>query len=147
MVSEPSNTTEVIMANTTLTVNHDSSENIVISKQQKSKWLFPFIPIGNSSMRNPECIDALDVICSFNKQELLLLSIIKNQITPEHKVIIVKGQFDSSDNRKITSAINSWIKRGILKRERKEHYMVSPYFLVPSKAIEQPTIKQEWDSL
>ena len=147
MASEAKQQIRNSMAITTLTVNHDITEGIALTKYKKSQWLFPFTPIGKLSMRNPECIDALDIICNFTKHELTLLLKVKQEITPHHKVIIIKNNLTSKENRQLTSAIHLWIKKGILKREKKEHCLVNPYFLVYSKTDDQLLIKQEWDNL
>lgn len=134
------------MALTTVSVNLNPDEFLEVSSRKQSPWLIPFTPIGKSSMRNRECIDALDVICTFNSKELFLLKLIKERIDVSNEVYLKKQTFTEGDSRKITSAMKSLINRGLVKRIKREHYMINPYFLVPPKDKQQVLLNQ-WKSI
>ena len=134
------------MALTKLTVNHDNNEYLEVHRKKLSDWKIPFTPIGNKSMKNPECIDALDVICDFNSKELFLLKIIKDKINKDNELFLYKKSFDIGDNRKITTAMKSLINRGLVARIKREHYMVNPYFLVPKKEY-QDLLLEKWHTV
>lgn len=133
------------MALATISVNVLPDEHLKISSVKKSNWLFPFTPIGKKAMNKPDTLDALDMICNFNKGELFLLKEIKDGMQRNHAVVLKKSNYALTDARKITKAINSFIKLGILKRVKREYYLVNPYFLVPNKD-DQLMIKMTWDT-
>ena len=135
-----------IMNTTQVQINLNRDERLVLSKERKSKWLVPFTPIGKAIMQNPDSIDALELICSFNKGELALLKVLKDGLDRYHQVTIQKSNLSLGDNRKLTQAIKSFIKKGLLKRIRREVYMVNPFFLVPASNSQELLIL-EWHSL
>lgn len=128
------------MITTELSVNHTSEEDVIIRKIKKDKWIFPFTPLGKKSMRDTNSLDAVDTITFFTKGELLLLREVKNNINKLHEVKL------NSPDRCIATAIRSWIKKGLIKRIKREHYIVNPYFITPSLEYQQ-TIKDKWLTL
>jgi hypothetical protein len=129
---------------TTLSVNLNPNEDLVVRTQEKSKWLIPFTPIGKHSMRNPDSIDALDVICKFNTRELYLLSEMRANLNPTYKFTIKRKDYSPTDYRRLTTAVRSFLTLGLIKRIKREQYMINPYFLVPS-LDKQKDLIQEWE--
>ena len=113
------------MSQSTIQVNLAPQDEVIIKTVKKSRWLFPFIPMGVKSMRNPNTIDGLDVIVLFSKPELALLKVVKDGINKDHTINIKRA------SKQEARAIASWIKKGLLFRLRRENYMVNPYFLTP----------------
>lgn len=128
-----------------INVKLKKGEDIVLSAQTKAKWLFPYKAIGSKSMKNKDTIDALDMICKFNKGELRLLKIIKDEINPNtNRLSIKRSGYGASDMQTISSAIRSCINKKILKRVSRELYIVNPYFITPDRDYQAP-ILDDWN--
>ena len=131
---------------------HQNDESVEVSftkktSPKKTKNIFYFKPIGIKFMTDPQSIDSLDTISMFNKGELKLLNIVNKEFIPKNlQIYIIKKKFTAPTQRILTSAINSWIKKGLLKRIQKEKYMISPYFFTPLPS-EQGIIYDVWKSL
>ena len=119
------------MLQTEVRINIPEDKVLSLSTSRKSKWVFPFTPIGTISMKNPNTLDALDIICRFNTGQLFLLKLIKENISKTNEVTISKAKLSLTDQRKITSAMQSFIKMHLAVRLKREHYLVNPYFLIP----------------
>ena len=99
----------------------------------KPKFLFYYRGIGIKDMKKPDSIDTLNEISKFTKSELLLLNITNEKLEGDTlQMTIVKKDYSQADQQKLTLAIKSWIQKGFIKRIRREHYMINPYFITPN---------------
>lgn len=134
------------MARTRVDVEHNDGEMVQTSVHKKLNWVFPFIPVGKKSMRNPKSLDALDIICEFDKSELFVLSQVKSKITQNHEVTLSRADFTSNEQRKLQKGIKSFLDKALMVRLKREHYAVNPYFLTPPIALHEK-IKSSWESV
>lgn len=134
------------MSDSPIQIHLAAGDCFSVSTPKKDKWLFTFTPIGSKSKRNPNSMDALAKISTFSKAELFLLSVINSTIQKDNTVIIKKSNYAAKEARQLDYAIPSWISKKLLIREIKEHYIVSPYFIVPA-LNNQELIKLKWDAL
>lgn len=123
------------MTEMNLSIKCKGDENIVITKQKRAEWLFAYQMIGATTPKDERSINAMALICGFNKGELALLKKCTTGLTlsPHNKLQLRKKDMKLPEQRLLGPAVVSWIKKGILIREMQEHYMVSPYFLVPER--------------
>ncbi len=133
------------MAITRVDVEHSAGDLVQTNIVKKQSWLFPFTPIGKRSMKNPESIDALDVICNFDKSELFVLSLVKARISPSHEVTLNRSSLSEGEQRKLQKGVKSFLDKTLMIRLKREHYMVNPYFLTPPLAL-QESIKAAWEA-
>jgi hypothetical protein len=135
------------MTSTTFTVNHTAQEHVAVNVQSKASWLFPFRPLGKLPMHSkPDHVDALAEICKFSKAELFLLDIVREHLEPNNFIKITKAKYTQSVQQKVSLAISTWIKKGLIKRVKREQYLVNPYFLVPA-LDKQDLVKKHWETL
>lgn len=132
------------MAITELAVNISKDETLVIYKKDKTKYIVPFQPIGERNVKKPYSMNGLDIVCEFNKGELFLLKIVKDGMDQNHIVKIKKSDYSPTDQRKITQAIKSFMKKELIHRTKREHYFVNPWFLAPRSAEDQQKITTAW---
>lgn len=137
---------ELNMSQTEIRINIPEDKVLSLSTSKKSKWLFPFTPVGKISMKNPNTLDALDIICKFNVGQLFLLKIIKDNIDKTNEVTISKSGMSLAVQRKVTSAMQSFIKMNLAVRIKREHYLINPYFLIPYVDYHQ-VILDKWEEL
>ena len=129
-------------------VNHELDEEVVITKKKIQQWGIPFIPIGKLYMYNPapEQVDAMAEICKFTKPELALLDLVRHGTTPSGYIDIVRSSFEAKEHRSLAKGIALWIEKGLIKRVSREHYMISPWFIVPKKDLQDQCII-DWRAL
>ena len=135
------------MSTSTVSVNLPLDKELIFSTRLKNKYVVPFRPIGESSMKKSKAIDALECICLFSKQELALCLRVKRTMAKNNKVVISQKELTEKERRQLGTGIRSWIKKGLIKRIQKEHYMVNPWFLVPSDPALQVIAVNEWEEL
>lgn len=134
------------MAHTKVTVNLPKNIDLHLSTKAKAKWLFSFTPLGTKNMSKPDSLDSLDVICQFNKAELHLLKLIKDNINKHNIAVLKRSTLTKSDQRKLDTSLKAFTQKGLIKRIQKEHYLVNPYFLVPNLDYHQ-VVLDHWNTL
>ena len=129
------------MTKTVVTVNLEQNEELRVSKKKYNrKWLFPFQGMGKLSVKNIDTLDSLEIISHFTKGELTLLREVKNNIDHYHRVTL------EHSSRSLSTAIRQWLSKGLIKRIRREHYMVSPYFFTPAIDLHEKML-EHWEKL
>ena len=117
------------------------------TKPAKPKFLFYYRGIGIKDMKFPDSIDTLDEISKFTKPELVLLHITNEKLIGDTlQMCIIKKDYPIKEQRQLTLAIKTWIKKGFLKRIRREHYMINPYFITPNVGRHE-ILMDTWNNL
>jgi len=92
-------------------------------------------------------VEALHEISKFTKAELFLLDEVnKKMVRGANKVTITKADYSLPEQRKLTFAIKSWMTKGLMKRIRREEYMINPNFFTPPKN-QHESFKNIWNAL
>jgi len=128
------------MPKSKIEVQHSASLEIVFKDKKKppNVTLFYFRPIGVKMSHKKDSISALHTISKFSKAELFLLDEVDKKLNTEfNQISITKSKYSAADQRKLTSAIKSWINKKLIIRLQRERYMVSPYFITPPKSHHQ----------
>ena len=137
------------MANASININNIRKGDLVsfdvIKNKKKSYWVIPFRPVGKTSW-DKNSMNSLNIISKFSKAELFLLDVIQERIDVKAEVVIKKSDFSLHKQRVITSAIKSWTTKNLIKRTKREHYLVNPYFLVPDRDF-QTSAKENWEAV
>lgn len=120
--------------------------DIMEIKKTQVKNIFYFRPMGAINSRDPESIDAIDEMSHFNKSELFLLKIVSEKVSSRNRIIITKSRYTKNEQVKLSAGIKSWMGKGLMKRIKREHYIVSPYFFTPAKEQHQ-VVSDAWKYL
>jgi hypothetical protein len=126
-------------------IHLEDGKEVRITTQSKD-WFMYFRPVGIDNSRQPESIDAIDYICEFTKAELFLLQIVKDHKAENNTITIRPKSYTPADKAKLKKSIPLWIKKRLLIRTKREHYMVNPWFFVPPKE-EQRKAMDQWSNL
>lgn len=132
----------------------DKEYNFIIDeKDRKPKKnnchnrLFYYMAIGCEDLRAENSMDAMEHIVKFTKAELFLLGIMHEQINPMDLIMTVKkSDYTVGEKQRLVSAIKLWLDKGLLRRIRREKYMINPNFITPSKDNHE-VINAAWDKL
>jgi len=134
------------MPTSKIEIKHARNEKIITGVQHANQQLFRFIKIGANNYMDKNSIDALLFISAFTKAELHLLQVANSNVTKTNRLIIRKSAYPLNEQRQLTFAVKCWLKKGLIKREKREHYIINPYFFVPD-LDNQRAIKDTWNTL
>ena len=123
----------------------EDGKQLNVSITDSKRWVINFVPLGSCNPRQPESLDAIDLICEFTTAESFLLKVVKQQKEDDNTLTIRRKSFSLSDQAKLKTAIPSWIKKGLLVRTKREYYMVNPWFWPPRQ--EQLRVIDHWKAL
>ncbi len=140
------------MPNKSIEVNVDDNDlEISFTRKPKAKpkhtFIFHYMGIGIQDMTKPDTIDSLYEITQMNKSELLLLEIInRSHIGHTLQTKIIMAEYNLTNKRKLATGIRLWIKKGFIKRIRRQEYMINPYFITPEPGRHE-ILLAAWNSL
>ena len=117
-----------------------------VSIKDKQPWYMHFRAYGTFNPKQPESVEALEYICQFSKCELAFLREVYGQIDPDRRLVLRLGVYSPAKQAKFKKAIQLWIKKGLMVRIKKQHYMVNPWFLIPPKELQLETMNR-WREL
>lgn len=123
------------MKETLIQVNLDKDRELTLTSKNKSKAVFKFRPMGIIMQKDEHSMDSIGVIGTFTKAEMALLMIVKDDLAPCNEIRI------KHEDRSIAGAVRSWLKRGLLLRTSREHYVVNPYFITPSLKYQEDALE------
>jgi len=116
-------------------------------RYNSNKFIFHYIGIGIQDMKKPDTIDAMYEITQMTKPELYLLEVInRSSIGFTLQIKIIMADYSISNKRKLAEGIRLLIKKGFIKRVRRQEYMVNPYFMTPEKDRHE-ILLTAWDSI
>ena len=122
-----------------------NGKNIKISTYDSNAWVMRFRALGIVNSRQPESIDAIEYICEFTKSELFLLREVYRHTEDNNRLTLRPKSYTSAEQAKLKMATRLWIKKRLLKRLKREYYMVNPWFLPPRD--EQLAAMDRWKAL
>ena len=115
----------------------DSDEEVTVSR--KGKYTSPpFSMVGNGNKNKyGESLNLIEILCEFSKAEqFAFLKVIETlkcllDSREKHNVCpVFMGRLTSAEQQKFKSGITDLIQKGIVKRSKKEHYMVNPNLIL-----------------
>lgn len=129
----------------------DSTEEVTISRKSKYETP-PFIMAGSGEQnRTGKTIDAFDTICNFSKPEQYAFRKLYERLEywEEHRNIgnlceVRKCTIPTEKQQSFDKGIRDLIEKGLVKRPKKEHYIINPNLIVPPKYLEALV---EWDNI
>lgn len=127
-------------------IHIDNDTELTFTTQKRSPWLMRFRAFGALNYKEPYSLSAVDYISEFSKPELFLFREVCKHTENHCRLTLRPRLYSTADKAKLKTAIRLWIKKKLLVRTKREHYMVNPFFLIPSKA-EQRTAIQDWKTL
>ena len=133
------------------TITLESNEEVTVSRRGKYTSP-PFSMVGNGKKnKNGTSLPLIEILCEFSKAEqFAFLKVVQKlkclgDSREKHNVCpVLMDSLSSAEQQKFKNGIASLIQKGIVKRSKKEHYMVNPN-LILSK--EYPTDKALWDAI
>lgn len=131
------------------TIYFDSSEELIISSKQKSKSnLPPFQMVGRKYIKGNKTMgyDYTGVLLSLNKEEQWFYTLIRQHINfRTNEAIILSSSLTATEKVKASKAYKSLNSKGLLKKVKKENYLVNPDAVIYPPNYEN--IKLLWDSI
>lgn len=112
-------------------IHVSEGRDVRISSIGPNKWCMHFRAFGVENPRQPESIDAAEYICSFTKSELFLFQQVYKHTKESNNLTLRPKSYSPAELAKLRTAIPLWIEKGLLKRIKREYYMVNPWFLPP----------------
>ena len=108
--------------------------------------------VGNGNKnKNGESLPFIDVLCEFSKAEqFAFLKVIETlkcigDSRKKHNVCpVAMHELSSAEQQKFKSGIASLIRKGIVKRSRREYYMVNPHLILSKEYTDDMTM---WNAL
>lgn len=129
----------------------DSDEEVTVSRRGKYTSP-PFSMVGNGNKNQyGTSLNLIETLCEFSKAEQFAFlkvietlkcvqdSRIKHNVCP-----VLMGGLSSAEQQKFKSGITDLIKKGIVKRSKKEHYMVNPNLILSKEYATDLTM---WNAL
>lgn len=115
----------------------DTDEEVTIARKQKYEYP-PFIMVGNGNAnRHGTSLSMFNVLCDFSKPEQFAFKLLIEKLDcvsdsrKGHNVCVVRLQDLSVPNRqKFKAGIAGLFKKEIVKRTKKEHYIVNPNLII-----------------
>jgi len=117
-----------------------------ITTIESEGWYINFRAFGAYNSRKPESIDAVEYISEFTKAELFLFRTVCEHTAKNCTITLRPRSFSPAEQAKLKKAIPLWIKKRLLKRIKREYYVVNPWFLVPPKK-EHLKVMRQWSEL
>lgn len=127
-------------------IHVEDGKFVKITTHDVGRWIIPFRPLGRFNPKESRSIEAIDYIRQFNTAELFLLGEVDKHLDDDSKVTLRVKAYSTADQARLKRAIPLWIDKKLLKRIKRERYMVNPWFLVPPKD-EQAAAVGYWSSL
>lgn len=129
----------------------EDDEEMTISKKKKYTSP-PFSMVGNGNKnRFGTSLPLIETLCEFSKAEqfafLKVIDKLKcvSDSREKHNVCpVFMGSLTSAEQQKFKSGITDLIKKGIVKRSKKEHYMVNPHLILSKEYADDMTM---WNAL
>ena len=121
----------------------ESNEEVTVTRREKYTYP-PYCMAGNGNKNKyGTSLNLIEYLCSFNKTEqFAFLKVIEKldcilDSRKKHNLCKVEMEdLTSSEQQKFKSGISALIKKGIVKRAKKEHYRVNPN-LIMTKAYNE----------
>lgn len=115
----------------------ESNEEVTISRSVKYDYP-PYFMAGNGNKNNyGTSLNLIDQLCSFSKTEqFVFLKVIEKldcilDSRKKHNLCKIAMQdLNNSEQQKFKAGISTLIKKGVVKRAKKEHYMVNPNLII-----------------
>ncbi len=144
-----------------LTVNVPSGKTLV-AKLENTTAIPYYYRIGNGKRNNLlgrgiTAMNTLQELCKFTPQEQFLFAKLEEHLLEEDAVndkgthfkvktnvaVIVNKNFTSAEQQKIKAGFKRLNSKDIVRRLKRQHYIINPQFLVP---YDYAKTKQLWDS-
>ena len=129
----------------------DSDEEVTVSR--KGKYTYPpFSMVGNGKKNQyGTSLNLIETLCEFSKAEqFAFLKVIETlkcigDSRKKHNVCpVFMKDMSSAEQQKFKSGITDLINKGIVKRSKKEHYMVNPNLIISTSYADDMTM---WNAL
>jgi len=121
-------------------VDTDVDLEIIQHKKSKEKYT-PFHMIGKggySTLARSVVVDAVGEMLKFNKQEQWLMALIFKYGDAKNLQCVIRGKdLTKTEKNKLAIAYRSLRAKDILRRIKREYYMVNPTFWVPKSNREE----------
>ena len=117
-------------------VGRDVNLEIIQHKTCKEKYI-PFRMLGKlgySQVRGGSSMDACEMMLEFSKPESWLMKIILRDGDDSTLQVVIRGKsLSTSERQKLSKGYKLLRGKDIIRRIKREYYMVNPMFLVPAK--------------
>ena len=120
-------------------------KSIRVSTYNSNTWVMRFRALGIKNSRQPESIDAIEYICKFTKSELFLFREVYRHTEEDNSLTLRPKSYTPAEQAMLKIARPLWIKKKLLKRLKREYYIVSPWFLPPRQ--EQQKVMDYWGAI
>ena len=115
-------------------VKDGDSLEIVHHKAQKEKYI-PFRMVGSlgySQIKGATTMDSIKLMMDFNANEAWLMNQIKDLGEGTTLVAVIRGKtLTPVEKKKLSLAYKTLRQKDIIRRVKREYYMVNPMFWVP----------------
>lgn len=129
----------------------EADEEATVSKKKKYTSP-PFSMVGNGNKnRFGTSLNLIELLCEFSKAEqfafwkvIETLKCIGDSRKKHNVCPVFMKDLSSADKQKFKSGITDLINKGIVKRSKKEHYMVNPNLIISKEYADDMTM---WNAL
>ena len=129
----------------------DSDEEVTVSRRARFTNP-PYCMVGNGNTnRYGTSLHLIEVLCAFSKAEqFAFLKVIETlecigDSRKKHNVChVAMHELSSAEQQKFKSGIASLIRKGIVKRSRREYYMVNPHLILSKEYTDDMTM---WNAI
>lgn len=134
---------------TQVTIEDDEEATIIKKKKYTSP---PFSMVGNGNKNQyGTSLNLIEILCEFSKAEqFAFLKVVEKlkclgDSRKKHNVCPVSmSELSSAEQQKFKTGIASLIRKGIVKRSKKEHYVVNPNLIISKEYADDMTM---WNAL
>jgi hypothetical protein len=132
----------------TFLASKDEVVTVTTTKKNKSDYLPPFIMCGDKRMHKNKVAGYpyTDTLLSMSKAEQWFFKLIKANLNYKNNISIIRSSaFNRTELNKISLAFKLLKEKGLIKKTKKEHYIVNPDAIIypPNYGL----IKEVWDNL
>lgn len=124
----------------------DKDTEITFTASKRASWYMHFRAFGAFNSKDPESMNSVNHIAEFSKAELFLYREVCGRTGENSRLTLRPKSYTPAEQAKLKKATPLWIKKGLLKRIKREYYMVNPWFLIPPKQ-EQVKAMDYWRAL
>ena len=129
----------------------DTNEEVTVSRRARFTNP-PYCMVGNGNTnRYGTSLHLIEVLCAFSKAEqFAFLKVIETleclgDSRKKHNVChVAMHELSSAEQQKFKSGIASLIRKGIVKRSRREYYMVNPHLILSKEYTDDMTM---WNAI
>ncbi len=129
----------------------DSDEEVTVSRRARFTNP-PYCMVGNGNTnRHGTSLHLIEALCAFSKAEqFAFLKVIETleclvDSRKKHNVChVAMHELSSAEQQKFKSGIASLIRKGIVKRSRREYYMVNPHLILSKEYTDDMTM---WNAI